>query len=383
MRQRDDLTFPMHEYERRLRELRQRMSRKRLDVLLVTTPENTCYLTGYESPGHFRFQGLLVPLVDEPVMIPRQLEQSGVDALSWIEHSRPYQDDDDPMQIIADTLHDSGWQNARIGYEKDCWFFTAAQQERLFAAAENASFVDASGLVEAGRVVKSDLEIDLMRQTATFTEASMRAGVAAVSAGATENEIAAEMHHALIMAGSEWPAIAPFVASGHRGAIGHATWSGRELQNGDVVMLEVAGCRSRYHTALMRSGVVGSPSAEVQRAAETVHQAFDTILETVRPGIPASEPDSVAREIITAAGSVQASRSAYSMGIALSPDWGEGHIISMQQGDEQLLRENMTFHLLPWVQIAGQGGISFSETIRITAEGCELLTNFPRELFVG
>jgi Xaa-Pro dipeptidase len=55
----------------------------------------------------------------------------------------------------------------------------------------------------------------------------------------------------------------------------------------------------------------------------------------------------------------------------------------MQQGDEQHLRENMTFHLLPWVQIAGQGGISFSETIRITADGCELLTDFPREIFTG
>jgi Xaa-Pro dipeptidase len=383
MREHSGLVFSLDEYQRRLRELRQRMSRQRLDVLLVTTPENTCYLTGYESPGHFRFQGLLVPLSGDPVMIPRQLEDSGVEALSWVEIRRPYQDDDDPMQVIAQTLTEFGWQAARIGYEKDCWFFTAAQQERLFAAADTASFVDASGMVEAGRVVKSDAEIALMRETARFTEASMRAGVDAVAAGTTENEIAAAMHHALIMAGSEWPAIAPFVASGHRGAIGHATWSGRVLQPGDVVMLEVAGCRSRYHTALMRSGVVGSPSEEVQRAAEIVHQAFDAMLDVIQPGIPASKPDSVAREIIAASGSVQVSRSAYSMGIALSPDWGEGHIISMQQGDEQLLRENMTFHVLPWVQIAGQGGISFSETIRITADGCELLTTFPRELFIG
>jgi Xaa-Pro dipeptidase len=42
----------------------------------------------------------------------------------------------------------------------------------------------------------------------------------------------------------------------------------------------------------------------------------------------------------------------------------------------------MTFHLLPWVQIPGKGGVSFSETIRVTQDGCETLTNFERALFV-
>jgi len=42
----------------------------------------------------------------------------------------------------------------------------------------------------------------------------------------------------------------------------------------------------------------------------------------------------------------------------------------------------MTFHMLPWVQVPGEGGISFSETVRVTEDGCQLLTNFDRALFV-
>jgi len=50
MRQRDDLAFPMVEYKRRVRELRQRMADRGLDAIITTTPENICYLTGFESP---------------------------------------------------------------------------------------------------------------------------------------------------------------------------------------------------------------------------------------------------------------------------------------------------------------------------------------------
>ena len=72
MRQRDDLVFPMVEFERRLRELRQRMQQFDLDALLVTTPENICYLSGYESPGHYYFNALIIPSESEPFAVPRQ-----------------------------------------------------------------------------------------------------------------------------------------------------------------------------------------------------------------------------------------------------------------------------------------------------------------------
>jgi Xaa-Pro dipeptidase len=384
MRPRDDLVFPMVEYERRLRELRQRMEARQIDAMLVTTPENICYLTGFESPGHYYFNGLVIPLEGEPFIVPRQLEDSGVQALTWLEISRPYQDFDDPMEVLHRALQEFDLHDRRIGYEKQCWFFTAAQQETFFALARSARFVDCSMIVEAGRVIKSDYEIELMRQAARAAEAGMRAGIEAVQAGVTENDIAAEIHYAMIKAGSEWPAIAPFVASGYRGAIGHATWAGRRIEPNDIVMLEVGGCLKRYHTALMRTGFVGEPSPEVRAAEQTVLEAFQAMMDFIRPGVPAGAADAVGREIIARSnsGGTQFSRSAYSIGISLPPDWGEGYILSMQPREERPLEANMTFHLLPWVQVAGKGGISISETIRVTPDGCERLTDFERGIFV-
>ncbi|TWU13425.1 putative peptidase [Symmachiella macrocystis] len=171
MRQRDDLSFPMHEYARRMQALRQRMAERGLDAVLITTPENICYLTGFESQGHFSFCALIVPLEGEPIMVPRRMEDSGVQARTWVAISCPYEEVEDPIQKVRDTLRLYDLSDNRIGFEKDCWFFTAVQQERLFALSHETSFVDCAGIVEAGRLIKSDLEIEMIRSAARVAEA--------------------------------------------------------------------------------------------------------------------------------------------------------------------------------------------------------------------
>ena len=384
MRRRDDLVFPIEEFERRLRELRERMAVQELDAMLTTTPENICYLSGFESPGHYYFNSLVVPLEEESFMVPRRLEDSGVQALTWIERSFPYEDHEHPIDKLAGMLKAGRLQDKRIGFEKDCWFFTASQQERLLAACPDAQFIDASGIIEAGRVIKSQHEIAIMRKAADATAAGMRAGVDAVQVGATENDVAAEIHHAMIKAGGEWPAISPFVASGPRGAIGHATWMGRTIEANELVMIEIGGCVRRYHAPMMRTGIVGDIDDTARAGEETVQNAVQAMIDIIKPGVPANVADAAGRAVIAASdfGGKQGTRSAYSVGIGLPPDWGEGHILSLHPDEERLLAENMTFHLLPWVQVPGKGGFSFSETIRVTGNGCEVLTSFPQQLFV-
>jgi Xaa-Pro dipeptidase len=384
MRQRDDLPFPMAEYEARLTALRERMAEAGVTATLITTPENVCYLTGFESPGYYAFGALIVPLDGEPVMVPRHLENSGVQARTWIEHSYPYEDDEDPIDVVIKAIGDHGLTGKRIGFERDSWFFTSVQQARLFGGLPDTRFYDVSGLVEAGRLIKSELEIEHMRQAARFAEAGMRAGIEAVHEGVTENLVAAEIHRGMFAAGGEWPAISPFVASGHRGSIGHATWEQHEVTDGMLVFLEVGGCFQRYHAALMRTCFVGTPPPDILDAAETVLEAQRVSLAAIRPGMSLGDVDAVSRRLIAEAcprfGGTQTTRSAYSIGIAFPPDWGEGHIMSFRHEDPRVLRPNMTFHNIPWVQLPGRGGIGFSETIRVTEDGCEVLTDLDREL---
>jgi Xaa-Pro dipeptidase len=383
MRNRTDIAFPMVEYERRLADLRRRMEERGIDAMMVTTPHNICYLTGFDSVGYYYFHAMVFPLVGEPFAVSRLLENSGVQAYTWIEQSRPYKDYEDPMDVLAKALGEFGLLDKRIGFEKSCWFFTAVQQERLFAKCPDTKFIDHSGIVEQGRVIKSEYEIDLMRKAARTTEAGMRAGIEAVKVGVSENDIAAEIQYAMTKAGSEWPAIAPFVASGPRGAIGHATWSGRIIQPDEFIFIEIAGAIRRYHAPIMRTVTVGKIDATIQEGEKIVIEAINAAIDCIKPGVRAEEVDTLSRSIIAKSsfGAQQASRVGYSVGIGMSPDWGEGQILSMQPKETRELRANMTFHLIPWVQIPGKGGLGITETVRVTETGCEKLTNFEQKIF--
>ena len=185
-----------------------------------------------------------------------------------------------------------------------------------------------------------------MRRAAQATEAGMWAGIQAVAAGVSENEVAAEIQAAMTRAGSEYPAIAPFVASGWRGSVGHATWEGRLIEPGESVFLEVGGCVHRYHTAMMRTVIVGLVPDAVQEAEKVVQDAMAATMEAIRPGVPAEEVDRVARAVIAAGtrSATQASRTGYSIGIAFAPDWGEGHILSLLDGQTRPLEADRPPH---------------------------------------
>jgi Xaa-Pro aminopeptidase len=384
MRQRDDLIFSMSEFGRRLAAVRAELAERALDGLIVTTPENLFYLSGHQTPGYYYFQALVLPSEGEPFMVTRLLEDTNVQSRTWLELSRPYADTEDPVTVLRYALDEFGLSAKRLGYEKHSWFFRASEQEQLMTSTLEATFVDCSGLVEGVRLVKSDEEIALMRRAALAAQAGMQAGLDAVAAGVTENDIAAEIHHAMIRAGSEYPAISPFVASGWRSAVGHATWEGRRVEPGECVFLEVGGCVGRYHAALMRTAFVGAePPSEVVEAERLIQEAMGVALGMIAPGVAAGDIDIQTRYILErySHGGTQATRSGYSIGIAFAPDWGEGHILSIQAGESRYFKENMTFHLIPWLQVSGVFGMGLSETIRVTSSGCESLFSLERKLY--
>ncbi len=385
MRQHESLVFTLDEYKRRLDELHGRMAGLDLDAMIVTGPENICYLTGYQTTGYYYFQCVVVPADgSEAFMVTRLLEQTNVDARTWVEHGRPYQDTEDPIQRLAAALEEFGLAEKRLGYEKHCYFFRATEQEGLFAACPRATFVDASGLVEAGRLIKSEEEIALMNRAAVATEAGMRAGVEVTAPGVSENVIAAAIHEAMFRAGGEYPACSPFVASGPRSAIGHATWEGRIVQRNESVFLEIGGCVQRYHTAMMRTIYLGEATAQMREAERLVVEAVEACMAAMKPGVSAGEIDATARQILgrNSFGARQSTRTGYSIGIAFTPDWGEGQILSLQDGEPTPLETNMVFHLIPWIQIPGQAGVGISETVRVTPDGGESLFTFDRLLVV-
>lgn len=385
MIERDDMVFPFEEYKRRIDELRERMVERLLDVVVVTDPENLYYLTGYKTTGYSFFQALVVPLESEPYMVTRKLEESNVYARTWVEKSRPYSDNGDAVQMLVTSLKEMGLGRKTIGYERNSYFLPAYQQDSLMHNLTSAKLNDCFGIVEEGRITKSKYEIDVMKQAAKATEAGVKAGIAAARAGVSENEIGAEISAAMFKAGGEIPAVMPYVTSGPRTMIGHASWEGRIVQPGEHVFIEVGGCYRQYHTAMMRTIILGELSDKMAFAQERIKHALNSAKELIRPGVSVSDIDNLIRNIITVDDDMGylITRSGYSIGIAFPPSWDEGYILSLAHGNPRVLKEGMTFHLIPWVWgVDGDKTCGLSDTIRVTADGCESFFKLDEEFAI-
>ncbi|MEQ9209944.1 MAG: ectoine hydrolase, partial [Pseudomonadales bacterium] len=385
MRQRDDMTFPIEEYERRLSELRGNIARRHLDAVIISDPENIMYLTDYQTTGYSFFQALVVPLETEPFMITRQMEESNVIQRTWVEKTQPYSDTGDAIQMLIDSLRTAGLDNKRIGYERNSYFFPAYQQDRIHTSLTDGQLLDCFGIVEQSRVCKSDLEIEVMRKAAIATESGMKAGLEACQAGVSENDIGAAISDAMFRAGGEPPAVMPYVTSGPRTMIGHATWEGRKVQPGEHVFLEVGGCYRRYHTAMMRTAIMGELSDSMAHAQERMKQALKMVHKHVQPGMTVSDADNMIRKIISdnKVGANLVTRSGYSIGIAFPPSWDEGYIVSLKQGESTVLEKGMTFHIIPWMWgVDGDKTCGISDTIYITENGCESFFTMEQDFTV-
>jgi Xaa-Pro dipeptidase len=289
-----------------------------------------------------------------------------------------------PAERFAEVLGARGWGNGRIGIEGDAYYTTPKVDWVLRQVLPKAEIIDADLLVSWVRAVKSAAEIDYMRQAAQIAQRAMTVAIETIRPGVRECDAAAEIVRAQLRGtdefGGDYPAIFPIVLAGKKSSASHSPWSDEPFRDGQAVVLEVSGCRRRYHAALCRTLHLGIPPDNYRRLAEVVRVGHDEALRAVRPGNTCEDVEAAWRRSLRGTGFTKESRLGYTIGLAYPPNWGE-RTASIRRGDTTKLLPNMTFHLLGglWLE---EWGYELSETIRVTDDGFEALTNFRRQLFV-
>ncbi|MCX7356060.1 MAG: Xaa-Pro peptidase family protein [Alphaproteobacteria bacterium] len=377
--------FSIGEFKTRLKNVRTKMRAKDIDMMLVTGPENIYYLTGYRTTGYYVYQALVVPANGEPQFVVRRLEFTNVQSLSWIKKGYAVADTESYFEATASCIEGLGGARARIGFDDQGFFLPAGILDALRARLKNATFVPAGGVVEACRLIKSPKEIEYIREAAGTAVMGLEAGYKVIKAGRTENEVAGTIYNAMVSAGSEYVGSQPYVVTGTRSALGHATFERNKIKAKDLVFLEIGGSWYRYGGAIMRTVSVGKPSAEVKKAAEAVQGALEALLAAVKPGVTSGDIDRAGRRIVEKAGlgKYWIHRTGYSIGIGFPPGWGEGHIMDLKPNDPRPLQAGMTFHSVPMIGIPGVGAIGFSETWAVTKTGVEVLTKTSRKMHIA
>jgi Xaa-Pro dipeptidase len=383
----DTLPFSDTEFQRRLTNTRRAMAERDLAAFISFTPENIYYLTAHDTPGYYFYQASVVTPNRPPINVLRRIETTNTLGRSWARLAVGYEDRQDPVEATLGLLRELGVAGKTVGAEADSWFISPKRYQQLERGieGEGGRLVDASRVIEEQRVTKSAEELAHIRAAARAAERAMRTAIAASRSGTTENQVAAEMSAELIRAGSEYAGLPPFITSGPRTSLCHSTWAGRSYAPGDVLNYELPGVVKRYCAALFRCGTIGKPSEEVAQRGAMIREALENVIEAIKPGTTSGEAHNATKAVFRKHGMehMLGHRTGYSVGINYAPDWGEGQIMSIWDGDDRPLRAGMTFHLVPGIYDLGRHTIVISETVLVTETGCEVITNFPRDLFVA
>jgi Xaa-Pro dipeptidase len=372
--------FPKAEYQQRIDRLRERMKEKGFDLVLLSGPENIFYLTGQQSPGYYTFQSLCVPATGEPFHVLRGLEAPNSRLNTFINDITGYADDEHPAAALAAVLKKRGWQGKRVGIDQNGWFLTINLYNRLVS--EFGPLLDATGIVEPLRRVKSKLETEQMVQAGRANDEGMKAGLAVTRLGASENDIASAIMGASIKAGGEYVGMEPFVTSGPRSGIPHTTWRRRKLEAGDVCVLETSACYNRYHVALFRTVAIGKIPQLASDMYKVCAEGLNIAIEKLRPGNTCADVHNAVQAVIDKAGFTAGyrKRTGYSMGISFAPDWGEGNILSLFRGVDVPLEPGMVFHVPITLREYNKWTVAVSETVMVTAGAPRTFSTISRDL---
>lgn len=387
------MLFTVSEYKNRLKKTKEMMLERNIDVLLVTDPANMNYLTGFDAWSFYVHQ-LLIVMIDEeePIWFGRGIDESAARHTTWLkdENIISYHDDyvhsteRHPMDLVSEILTTKRLQNKTIAAEYDSYYFTAKNYVELTRQLPNAKFVDGTNLVNWIRIVKSDREVELIKRAAKIATKAMYKGIEKIEAGVRECDVVAEISEQQISGteefGGDYPSIIPLLPSGEKTNACHLTWTDERYKDGDPVIIELAGCYNRYHSPLARTVVIGKPTDEMQRLADACVEGIEAALDAVKPGVTCEEVELVWRETIKKRGFEKESRIGYSTGLNYPPDWGE-HTASLRPGDKTVLKPNMVFHMIPGIWMDTYG-VEISESFLVTENGCEVLADVERKLFI-
>ena len=248
--------------------------------------------------------------------------------------------------------------------------------EELKKLAPKARIVDVSDAIMRARLVKDASELELLRTACAIASRSFEQIVPFVRAGRMESEVAAGLVYTMQKNGATGPAFRTIVGSGPNSAEPHYTAGPREIQRGDLIVIDFGALFKMYHSDVTRTVVVGDASPEQREMYDTVRRAQDAAMEKLRPGVKGKSVDAAARRLID--GTKYKGRFIHGLGhsIGLATHDGGG----LNSVSDLVLKPGMVFTNEPGVYVTGFGGVRIEDDVLITRAGPEVLSTAPRDL---
>lgn len=349
----------------RLTRIRAEMHARGLTALLVTTPANIRYLSGFTSADG----ALLITAEQEWLLTDfRYLLQAAQEAPAWsvarVEHAL--------IATARRKLEELG--QAHVGFEPDALTWTQYQQ--LGGGDANVSYllIPAVRLVEQLRLVKSVDEVAAIRQAVALTDAAYAHLLTLAQPGRTEQELALAAEWFMRMHGADGVAFEIIVAAGVHSALPHAVPSARPLARGDLVIVDMGARCAGYCADMTRTFAIGDASARQREIYQVCLRAQLAGEAGLHAGMSGHAADALVREVIVDAG----------FGEYFGHGTGHGVGLEIHESPrlnrvaEEILPAGAAVTVEPGIYLPEIGGVRIEDLVIVTETGITILTAAPK-----
>jgi Xaa-Pro aminopeptidase len=339
-----------------------------LDGLIVTHLPNVRYLAGFSGSA-----GIVAVLRWETVLLTDFRYRTQAE----LEVGRTVRVETVPTNVWSRLWEILGGLPGKMQLGFEAHAVTVQQSKDFAGVGLGITLAPVTGLVERLRVAKDPAEVAAIREAARLAGEALDATLIQVRAGQRELDVAATLERELRIRGSEWHPFPTIVASGHRSALPHARTERREIEAGDLLLLDFGAQLDGYCADITRTVVVGRRADERQRALyDLVYMAQLSARQSVKAGMTGCEADSLARSLIEERGF--AAEFGHSLGHGLGLEVHEDPRVS--KSNEAPLPAGAVVTIEPGIYISGWGGVRIEDDIYLGADGTEMLSDGRTEL---
>jgi Xaa-Pro aminopeptidase len=346
------------EIEKRVKRLRARMDEKGMEALLVTAPKNATYLTGRDT-------GRLLLTKFGNFLWTRDIYK---ELYSDLYDNKKY-----PMDVmiyekdsVKSRIKELGIKCLHVDNPPVMGFESMKKELGVDLAPTDA--------IEQQRMVKTDLEIELLRKAADIAVIGMRKAYDVVCAGVKEMDALAEVEYAIRKAGSDAP---PFddgmlLSSGANSADIHARAGSGKIKKGSSVVVDLGGRYCGYYSDMTRTIPVGPVDRKLKELLEYVDQLRADAIGMLKPGVVAGDVHGFIEKDMGREGYKFYHSSGHGVGLNIHEN------PSISRDSQDVLCEGMVFTIEPGIYIAGRYGIRFEDTLLLKKNGAQILTKHKR-----
>jgi Xaa-Pro dipeptidase len=350
----------------RLERAQRLMRENRIDAVLIEPGASLVYFTGIEWWLSERLTAAILPAKGQAIVVTPFFEEPSVrQSLAIPADVRTWNEDEDPVALIAQALRDRGLATGTIGIEERVRFFAA---DGLAHALPQAKLVSANPVVRGCRMRKTPAEIALMQKASDITMAAYRWTYPRIREGMTPAAIGALMTAATVKLGGAVEF--NLVLLGEAAAYPHGSSRPQQVREGEVVLMDCGCTVHGYQSDTSRTFVPGRASDDVRKVWDTVAQGQSIAFATAKLGAPAGSIDDAVRAFYQAQGYGPgyklpglSHRTGHGIGL-------DGHEpVNLVHGEATPLVPGMCFSNEPGIYLPGKFGVRLEDCFHMTDAG--------------